>query len=121
MKSLLTFALCVTATYAQQPTPAKAPDIGNIISSLMSGFKYLESTLREAGNDFKNGTPIAVVVDRTLPKLLPEAKLHSRVETDSKNLMRTSSKKGKASFGPYTLVGKNVGGLPHLTSAQCRD
>jgi hypothetical protein len=99
---------------AQQPTPAApwaAPptNVGNALAQGLALYNYLSKTVTEVKADYDKGVPIPEIVDRTIPKILPEAKLHTRVEVhpEQKHL-KPGSKFGKAAFGPYTLVGKNV-------------
>jgi hypothetical protein len=123
MRSQLTFALCMAAasaaaiqqadppaSAAQKPANALPPsfDVGNLISTLTSTWNYLTKTLSDAGDELKKGASFSVVLDHTLPKILPEAKLFNRIELPQDRPIRPEAKKAKATFGPYTLVGKNV-------------
>jgi hypothetical protein len=112
MKSALAFTLYVAAVTAQLPNIPKGilnnPDIGNMIAALSQAYAPFMKVMGEATDEFKTGAPLGVVVDHTLPKLLSAADLHTRVAVTDGKTLRPNSKKGKASFGPYTLVGKNV-------------
>jgi hypothetical protein len=119
MKLQYVFLAIVATATAQTPASGKSnskasSEFGNIIGSLMAMFSSLNSTLTDAGNQIRNGTPPSVVFDQTLPKVLPEARLLRRIELPSDNAIRPMAKRARASFGPYVLVGKNVS-LPPYT------
>jgi hypothetical protein len=111
MKFHLNFAFWVVAANCQRPTlpqlPADVP-LGNLLSAFTAAYNNLTKTIDQATADYKNGTPLAIVFDNTLPKILPEAKLHKRTIIKPEKPIREGSVTAKAAFGPYVLVGRNV-------------
>jgi hypothetical protein len=106
------FAIPQQAPAASYPTSSpwlQAPgSVGNALSNGYALFQYLATTLGEARDELPKGVPAAEVVDKTIPKLLEEAKLHNRVQLASEDVLRSGAKKARATFGPFKLVGKNV-------------
>lgn len=107
MKYLATITLCVAAAVAQQPSGQAPIGLGNFMSTLASTYNLLTKTLTDAGQQLGKGVPPNIVLSEALSKVLNEAKLHTRVDISSQTRLRSESKKSKASFGPYKLVGKN--------------
>src|ERR1700761_3139451 len=114
MKSQLIFTMSMAATAytaaipeQQVPEqqladpPVKPYGLSDIINAAMSAYQYLSKVATDAGADLKKGTPIPVVVDQTIPKVLPEAKLHSRVAVTSEKKLRPEATKSRAMFGPH--------------------
>jgi hypothetical protein len=131
MKSSLIVALCAaTVSHAialdrrQAPaTPPKtsskgtpkglaggksSPDLGSFVGSALSIVGSITKTLNQAKSDLQGGKPFGQVFDEVLPKIMEEAKLHTRMDMGKENLLRTDSKNMRATFGPYRLAGKNV-------------
>lgn len=107
MKVQLTVALWATAASAQLPSFA---DITSpfFIEGISKAFDNLMKTLGAASGDFFAGTPLPVIFDQTLPKILTEVKLLKKTELEPANPIRAGSVTAKAAYGPYVLVGKNV-------------
>src|ERR1700712_4669650 len=105
--------LWATAIHAQWLGPQLPTDIslGNLIAALTVSFNNLMKTLSGATTDFMTGTPLGVVFDQTLPKVLSEGKLHKRTVMKPEKPIRAGSITAKAAFGPYELVAKNVSAL----------
>jgi hypothetical protein len=98
------------------PGAMTSPEFGSLIGGAMSLINSISKTMTQAKTDLQKGKPLGQVFDETLPKIIEEAKLHTRAETDKENLMRSDSKKMRATFGPYRLVGKNVSPIYHITN-----
>lgn len=71
-------------------------------------YNYATKVFADAKDQYSKGTPIAKVVDEVIPKMVPELKLLKRVQLEGEKTLREGSKKARAYFGPYNLVGKNV-------------
>jgi hypothetical protein len=95
------------------PVGMSSPEFGSLIGSAMSLINSISKSLTQAKSDLQKGKPFGQVFDETLPKIVEQAKLHTRAETDKENLLRSDSKKMRATFGPYRLVGKNVSDISH--------
>jgi hypothetical protein len=126
MKSSLIVALCAAASShaivldrrqgpatAPKPvskgSPKATPESGSFIGSALSLLGSLSKTMTQAKTDLQSGKPLGQVFEDTLPKIMEEAKLHTRADMGKENLLRSDSKKSRATFGPYRLSGKNVG------------
>jgi hypothetical protein len=125
MKVQILFALCATAQAGilkgrepqfSLPKMNFPPGVTwqTFIGQGFEIYNYATKVIAEAKDQYAKGTPIAKVIDDVVPKFVPELKLLRREQLEGEKTLRPGSKKARAYFGPYNLVGKNVGAVFYL-------